>query len=61
MKCQPAVSGCPCDNRRPTLQRLRLDRLLLLPEAVEARIDRILSKNLIHHCQHVRIQVLLGD
>ena len=32
-----------------------------LAEAVEAGIDRILSENLIHHCQRVGIEVLLGD
>ncbi len=32
-----------------------------LAEPVEARVDRILSENLIHHRQRVRIQVLLGD
>ena len=32
-----------------------------LAEAVEAWVDRILSENLIHHRQRVRIQILLGD
>ena len=32
-----------------------------LAKAIEPWIDRILSKNLIHHRQRVRIQVLLGD
>ena len=32
-----------------------------LAEAVKRRIDRIVSENLIHHRQRVRIQILLGD
>ena len=32
-----------------------------LAESVESWIDRIVSENLIHHRQRVRIQVLLGD
>src|SRR4029077_17152096 len=32
-----------------------------LAKAIEAWIHRILSENLIHHRQRVRIQILLGD
>ena len=34
------------------------DRLAI---AIKSWIDRIVSKNLIHHRQRVRIQILLGD